>query len=356
MEVKRVVIFGWSGSVHVQRWARGLTSRGVQVKVISLGDDPIQGIETVNLPRTGKFAYFKYAGLAAAEAKKFRPDIINVHYAAGFGIWLVRTGFRPSVVSVWGTDVVDLPDNPLFKAVIKRTLRKADAIAATSRNLRDAVIKVAPATERKICVIPFGVNVPDAITALPPLPPLRLCFIKNHKMIYGPDVLLRAIARVKKKIPDVQVSIASEGEATELIIKMMVDLDLQKNVTLTGQIDNKDINAFIAKHHMMIMPSLREAFGVAALDASASGRPVIASRIGGIPEVVVDGETGILVPPGDVIPLADAIIKLAGEPDTVTRMGRAGYEFVKANYTWEKSLDMMIDLYERLIRERKKSS
>ncbi|UCD64513.1 MAG: glycosyltransferase [Candidatus Zixiibacteriota bacterium] len=78
-------------------------------------------------------------------------------------------------------------------------------------------------------------------------------------------------------------------------------------------------------------------------------RPVTASNVGGIPEVLVDGETGLLVDKGDVAGLAAAIIRFAENADLRTRMGRAGFEFVKANYTWDKSLDMMTELYESVL-------
>ncbi|HKK19988.1 MAG TPA: glycosyltransferase family 4 protein [candidate division Zixibacteria bacterium] len=353
MKVKRVVIFGWAESAHVSRWARGLSERGIRVKVISLGEKPIPDIETVNVAPVGKIAYFRCAGRAAREAKAFNPDIVHVHYAAGFGVWMLRTGFTPSVVSVWGSDIEHRSKNPFLRRIIKRTLTKSDAITATSENLREGVLKVAPSTEAKVTVIPFGVELPQSISDPPSLPPLRLCSLKKHELIYGPDILLKALALVKEKLPDVQLSLASFGTQTEFLKKMIAELGLGENVRITGWLDNRNIPEFVAQHHVVMMPSLREAFGVAALDAYAAGRPVIASRVGGIPEVVIDGKTGILVPPGEVPPLADAILSLAENPAKITEMGRAGYQFTRENYTWDRSLDMMIDLYERLVNEKK---
>jgi glycosyltransferase involved in cell wall biosynthesis len=101
----------------------------------------------------------------------------------------------------------------------------------------------------------------------------------------------------------------------------------------------------------MVMPSLKEGFGVAALEAAACGRPVIASDVGGIPEVLVDKETGIMVPVNDVDRLAEAIIMLARDAEMRDEMGRSGYEFVKQNFTWEMSLDMMTALYRKVLDE-----
>jgi glycosyltransferase involved in cell wall biosynthesis len=87
----------------------------------------------------------------------------------------------------------------------------------------------------------------------------------------------------------------------------------------------------------------------------ASARPVVASRVGGVPEIVEDGKTGLLVPPEDHHALAEAIIRLGGNRELVETMGQAGRQLVAENFTWEKSLDLMSELYERLIHESKKS-
>ncbi len=354
MTCKRVLIFGWAKSVHVRRWAQGLSGRGLQVKVVSLGHEQVPGVETVNVAELSKIAYIIRSGKAVKEARQFDPDIVNVHYASGFGIWMMRAKIRPSVVSVWGSDVTALPANPLLKNIVKRTLVKADAITATSKDLKQSVLNIDPAFAAKTSVIPFGVDIPEIVTEPPPLPPLRLCYLKKHEMIYGPDVLLRAIVRVKEKMPDVKLSMASFGSLTEMLRKMIVDLGLEKNVEITGWLDYDSVHDFILKHHIVVMPSLREAFGVAALDAAAAGRPVVATNVGGIPEAVVHGKTGLLVPAGDDAKLAEAILELAGDPKKLAAMGRAGYEFVRQEYSWEKSLDKMIDLYERLVHEKKK--
>jgi glycosyltransferase involved in cell wall biosynthesis len=133
---------------------------------------------------------------------------------------------------------------------------------------------------------------------------------------------------------------------------MVSALGLEDTVHFVGFVQRDRIYPFLQEHHLMVMPSLTEAFGVAALEASACGRPVIASNVGGVPEVVLDGTTGILVPPKDPHKLAEAIINLAQDARAREKMGKAGYEFVKQRYSWERSLDMMGDLYERLINEK----
>jgi glycosyltransferase involved in cell wall biosynthesis len=350
---KRIVIFGWAHSVHIQRWVSGLTKRGYRIKVISLDGAPLPDIDTCILTRRGRWSYFTQASKAAHEASAFKPHLVHVHYAAGFGLWGLRLKFVPTVVSVWGADIIDFPTNWLFRSLIRRVLQKATHVTATSNFLRDAALRLDPVTAQKITVIPFGVAVSAEIVPPPPTPPVKLCYIKAHRPKYGPDILLRALAQVKNVGPELSLSLAGEGELTPHLKRLTSELGLTEKVKFVGFIPNTSIYEFVQQHHIMVMPSVMdsESFGVAALEASACGRPVIASRVGGVPEVVLHRKTGILVPPKDPQKLAEAIINLAQDAKTREEMGQAGYRFVKENYSWEKSLDMMGELYERLIHE-----
>lgn len=347
----RVVIFGWAGSVHIQRWATGLKDRGYEIRIVSLGDDPVAGIDTINLPRTGFLSYFKQAGRAVALAKEFRPDLVHVHYAGGFGYWGAKCDFAPVVTSVWGSDVVDLPRNPLYRYLIKRALRQADQITATSDFLKRVSLDLVPEVKDKIEVIPFGVTIPESPAPLP-TGPVKLCYIKMHKPIYGPDVLLKAFALAHERVPELTLTMAGEGDMTSELKELASQLGVADRVEFVGFIPNDQIYALIKKHHIMVMPSLEEAFGVAVLEASACGRPVIASRVGGVPEVLHHDKTGLLIPPGDINALTEAIISLASNSEKCRAMGEAGRELAREVYLWERSLDLMTGLYERLINGR----
>lgn len=353
MNQRRIVIFGWASSVHIRRWAYGLTDRGWQVKVISLGGEKIENIDTTIFPRQSKLSYLKYSRHAATEAINFEPDIVHVHYAGGFCWWGRKSNFKPTVISVWGSDILKFPSNRYAGYIIKKSLIQSDGVTATSQYLAQATEKIIPALSDKINIVPFGVKPADEITDLPSAEPIKICYIKAHRSIYGPDILLNAIAHAKKSIRNIQVSMAGEGEMTDQLKSMISKLGLDDNVILVGKIDYNRIPDFISEHHFMVMPSRSESFGVAALDAAAVGRPTIATRVGGIPEAIIDNQTGILVPQEDEMDLANAIINLSRDMDKIKSMGIAGYKFVKENFDWQKSLDMMIEFYERLLNEKK---
>ncbi len=353
---KRIAVFGWAQSVHIQRWAAGLRDRGFTVKLISLGGEPLDGIETVNFPYGPKYSYLLKMNQAVREARAFNPDLVHIHYAGGFGIWGLRISFAPTILSVWGSDLVEMSEHWLTRVIVRKMLARATWVTATSDFLKRETLKLLPRAATKLTVIPFGVTVPSSIEPAPPSPSVKLCFLKGHLAVYGPDVLLEAIVKVVTVMPDVTLSMAGQGPMTPVLTELISDLHLQEHVTLVGFIDNRDVYSFIRKHHVLVMPSRAEAFGVAAIEASACGRPVIASNVGGVPEVLIDGKTGILVPPGDVDKLANAILKLARDRQLQETMGQAGHEFVASRYDWSTCLDTMAELYEQVIRSAKTHS
>lgn len=211
-------------------------------------------------------------------------------------------------------------------------------------------------TDVPITVIPFGVNIPSIVRPLPPLKPFKLCYLKSHKPVYGPDILIDAMGRVVKLFPEVTLTLAGEPNAyTQTLKEKIAELKLENNINIAGFINYTHVPDFISEHHVMVMPSRLEGFGVAAAEAGACGRAAIATNVGGIPEVVKDDKTGVLVPPNDSAALADAILKLANDLQLCHKMGLAGYEFIKKSYDWEKSLDQMNELYESVIYERRQN-
>lgn len=351
MKSLKIVIFGWASSTHIKKWSKGLTEKGCKVKVISLGGEPINGIETVVFPRISRYSYLKFAKQTALEAIKFNPDIVHVHYAGGFSLWGLKTKGIPLVVSVWGSDINMY--NGFFKRYyIKKALKKAHAITVTSESLKSDVLNFFPAVEFKITIIPFGVQIPQFISEPPSVDVLKICSTKALRPIYGPDTLIKAISIVRNYISGLEVNIAGEGEMKAELEKLIVELGLEHTVNLVGLIDNKDIFDFIGNHHLSVMPSRQESFGVAALETGAAGRPVIASYVGGIPEIVKNNETGLLVKPDDPKELAEAIMKLCSEPESMNKMGFAGYEFVKNNFSLDSTIEKMINLYKKILNEK----
>ena len=127
----------------------------------------------------------------------------------------------------------------------------------------------------------------------------------DHK---GHRFLIRAAAQVVREVPDARFVILGEGERRDELTREIRDLGLERHVLLPGF--RPDVLSLLKTFDVFVMPSITEGLGTSLLDAMACARPIVASRVGGIPEVVVDGETGLLVPPRDPDSLAEAIVKL----------------------------------------------
>jgi glycosyltransferase involved in cell wall biosynthesis len=306
-------------------------------------------VETVTYPRRGKLSYFSRLGPIRKALKEFSPQLVHAHYASSFGLWTIGWTRTPVVVSVWGSDIVMFPKTWFGKALLKRIFHYASAITVTGSYLRDQTVTKFPETESRTRIVPFGVDPCAEEYELPELPPLRLCTLKRHLRTYGQDLLIKAVAELCREGFDIRLSLPGDGPENRYYRELTNRLGLSERVSFDGWISRDRLYAYIGGHHALVLPSRSEGFGVAALEASACGRAVIASRVGGLPETVTDGETGVLVDPGSVEALRSAIARLAEIPQELESMGRAGRRFVQENFLWSRSIELMEELYDEIL-------
>lgn len=160
---------------------------------------------------------------------------------------------------------------------------------------------------------------------------------KGHKH------LIDAAALVVREVPDARFVILGEGDLRPALERQVKELRLDKHVLLPGF--RADILAFIRAFDLFVMCSLAEGLGTSLLDAMASSKPTVASDTGGIPEVVADGETGLLVPARDHHALAGAMARLLKDPNLRERMGRAGLERVQRIFSADRMVERTLEVY-----------
>jgi glycogen(starch) synthase len=167
----------------------------------------------------------------------------------------------------------------------------------------------------------------------------------------GFDVALDAFARVMNCRSDARMRIVGDGPARRELETRAADLGIEDAVSFPGRVPPGVVAREINASTVVVMPSRNsEGFGLVALEASQMGRPVIASRLGGLPEVVVDGQTGLLIEPDDVTALSDAILRLLGEPEVAIGFGHAGRKHARS-FSIERYTDEYDSLYRKLIEE-----
>jgi glycosyltransferase involved in cell wall biosynthesis len=159
--------------------------------------------------------------------------------------------------------------------------------------------------------------------------------------------LVQAAVEVARNVSDVRFVILGEGELRAELTRQIRDLGLEKRVVLAGF--RPDVLSLLKTCDLFVMPSITEGLGTSLLDALACERPVVASDVGGIPEVIVDGETGLLVPPRDVDRLAESIVRLLEDRALAARLASAGRVRVERQFTVERMVESTLAVYETLL-------
>jgi glycosyltransferase involved in cell wall biosynthesis len=162
----------------------------------------------------------------------------------------------------------------------------------------------------------------------------------------GQKHLVAAAALVVRQVPDARFVIAGDGELRPSLERQIKDHHLEKHVMLTGF--RPDVLSLHKAFDVFVMSSVTEGLGTSLLDAMAAGKPVVATTAGGIPEVVVDGDTGLLVPPRDEEALARAIVTLLKDEDLRRRMGDAGLRRAQEMFSAERMVQETLLVYQRV--------
>lgn len=355
----KLLLLAGASAIHTQRWANGLAEAGVAVTCASLHPFLPQGwdprVEAVRLPAPPALGYFTQGPRVAALHAERGCTVLQAHYASGYGTLARRSGVRPSLLSVWGSDVYDFPrHSPLHRAWLQRNLRAADRLASTSVAMAGQVARVLGASPPAgIAITPFGV---DTAQFAPPGGPrdddpsraLVVGTVKTLAAKYGIDTLIQAFARlppVPGRAPT-RLRLVGGGAQRGALEALARRLGVAAQVDFVGPVAHAAVPAELARLDVYVAASRldSESFGVAVLEASACARPVVVSRVGGLPEVVVDGRTGLIVPREDPAALARAIGTLLADAPRRQAMGAAGRLWVQQRYDWRDSVARMLSV------------
>ena len=360
--MKKILFLADINSSHTQKWVSGAASLGYSTAIFSLSK-PVNdwykkarvellsdnGVVENNI-FTGndlsKIRYIKFIGEINKSIKKFSPDIIHSHYATSYGLLGAMTGKHPFILSVWGSDVFDFPKHSfLNRLMLKWIFKKSDLLLSTSLIMKKEIGKY---SSGNVVVTPFGIDTNQFCkNKLIRSDVFTIGIIKSLETHYGIDYLINAFEIVVRKYPfkKLRLVICGQGTKSDEYKKLVTELKLNQQVSFTGKIPYEEVPAMHNTFNLFVCPSLNESFGVSVLEASACEVPVIASNVGGLPEVVADGESGILVKPGNTKEIADAISYFIDNPEMQERFGKAGRRFVIDNFDWSKSLVQINDIY-----------
>ena len=287
---------------------------------------------------------------AALVLRRLAPgfDVVHFHTARAHALAPLSRGRGARLVVTRRMDYVPA-GGPYVRFLYNRSV---DAVIAISEGVRTALIRVGVRAER-IRVVPSGIDA-RALAA----PPAARAAVRREwglgddevavvalgalEVRKGHAVLLAAAAGLASAAPRLRYVFCGEGRQAKALAGAAAALD--GAARLVGF--RRDVAACLAAADIVALPSFQEGLGVAALEAMAAGRPVVASRVGGLAEAVVHEETGLLVPPGDPTTLAAALARLARDPDLRARLGLAGRARVLARYTATRMAEGTLACYE----------
>jgi glycosyltransferase involved in cell wall biosynthesis len=362
----KILLLAAASSIHTVRWANALAQSNVEV-VLATQHDPSENLDAAiqvhRLPYSGEAGYFRNTGALRAILAAEKPDLLNAHYASGYGTTARFSGFRPYLLSVWGSDVYDFPQkSQIHRWWARGNLLAADRIASTSHAMAEQA-KHIESRLHNIAITPFGVDTdlfaPGERKKSGSDTPIVIGTVKTMSPKYGIDTLIDSVALLidglKLDHPEVagriRLRLVGGGPQAEELKTRCHDRGIAAISDFQGHVAHGEVPDHLRQLDIYVALSRHESFGVAVIEAGACGLPVVVSDVGGLPEVVVEGETGLVVTRDDPDAGAKALRQLVLDSNLGRRMGAAGRKHVVSHFEWKDNVSAMISLYKSVIAE-----
>ena len=362
MKKIKILYLSSGASIHTIRWVNSLSRHSdLKINLVSqekLVDSLSKKVIFNLLPFNGSLGYlFNFFKLKQI-INDWQPDLIHASYASGYGLIANLVNFHPLVLSAWGSDIFEFPRKSfLHRKILEWNLNNADIISSTSIVMAKEIKNFVK--NKNIIITPFGIdtnqfrkrkiqNKSEKIT---------VGTIKNLSRIYGIDILIKAFAIAHKEIfksdpvlaKKMRLKIVGSGEQKESLMSLVDSLALSDITSIKSRVKHDLVPIEMQEISIFCALSRQESFGVAVLEASSLEIPVITSNRGGLPEVVLDGRTGLILDKLNPQFASKAIIKLVKDQKSREIFGVKGRKFVKNKYNWDDSVKSIVKIYHSLI-------
>ncbi len=363
MTKKKVFFISAASSIHTVKWVNAL-SKDFEVHLIYCKNHK-PNIDNINTEIILHELFFKapigyYLNSIELRKlyKKIKPDIINVHYASGYGTLARISKLDDILLSVWGSDVYDFPNqSKIKKKILEKNVNYAKYLASTSNVMAEELKRQVNISDKKIYITPFGVDVEKFknIKLKRDDNSINIGTIKALEEKYGIKYAILAVKKLKNDLikegknqlsDSIKYYIYGDGSEKELLLKLIEDEKLEKDVFLMGKIPNNRVPEVLNNMDIFIATSIvNESFGVAVVEAMACELPVVATNADGFMEVVDDNVTGYIVERKNIDNIAIALNKLVSDNELRKNMGKCGRESAIRNYNWKENVKYMEKIY-----------
>jgi glycosyltransferase involved in cell wall biosynthesis len=369
-------------ALHVAYLTAGLAERGYETTLVAgslaRGEDSMAfvadelGIEVERIeelhreisPLRDAVAIARLARLI----RRVRPHILHTHTAKAGAVGrlaalLAGDARPPIVVHTFHGHVLRGYFDPLrtagFRLLERWLATKTTALVAVSPQVRDDLVSLGVAPRERFVVVRVGIELEQRVAAeqdgrgesrrVLGIGPDRFAvgWIGRMTGVKRTDDVLRAFRRLRDRGVDACLCMIGDGPDRPAVERRAHELGIMRDTLFLGY--QEEVAPFYAAFDAMILPSINEGTPVSAIEALAAGRPVVATRVGGVPDVVREGEDGFLVEPGDTDELADRLAQLARDPALRERMGESGRQRVLPRYAVERLVDDVDRLYRSLL-------
>jgi glycosyltransferase involved in cell wall biosynthesis len=297
-------------------------------------------------------------------------DLIHAHWVVPNGSIAALSARRnrlPLVVSLHGSDITVSQRSRLLGKAARWTFSRADAVTAPSEDLLERAEQLGARGRLELITWgadPHAIRVDAArarsVRAQLGLSDEDIAVVGIGRFVRwkGFDDLIRAIARARASAASLRLVLVGDGDIADELKAQANDAGLGDDVIFAGMAAHDEIPGYLGAADIVVVPSVHyqgcvDGLPTVALEAMAAGRPLVATRVGGLPDVVRDGENGLLVDERDPAALAEAIVNLASEPELRHRMGDSGRALVETSLNWENVGLRFAEVYERAVKERR---
>ncbi len=296
----------------------------------------------------------------ATVARSEKLDLLHVHYAIPHSISAIlaresikQKRYVPVITTLHGTDITLVGADRSYLPITRYGLQQSDGVTAVSKFLKQATIETFDFDE--IEVIPNFIcpthykKLPNSPlrTELAPNGEKILIHVSNFRAVKRPADCVEILAKVLQKGGNARLIMVGDGPEYSAVHHRARTLGVLERTMFVGK--QPKIADYLGVADVSLLPSELESFGLAALEAQSCEVPVVASRVGGIPEVVTDGETGFMSDIGDTEKMSDDVLKLLGDDEMRAAFGKRGRELAISRYSSEKIIPQYIAFYEKVL-------
>lgn len=346
--------------VLLRQLVPALVARGHEIEVLTsthqLAPDARTEVDGITVHRLDVFRSLVQrdpAGIArgrkaaAAVRRAFAPDLVHAH-DLGPNLWALDADrHRVPVLTTLHLGLATI--EPAQRGPMARMLVRSDWVTGVSAAVVEEAVALEPSIADRCSVIINGL--PPSPEPGPPEPgSRRIVAVGRLAVQKGFDVLLRAMPRVLEQQPDAELVLVGDGPVRPELESLVVDLGLGSAVTLTGAVRHDDVAGLLASAAVVAIPSRFEGMPLVALEAAAAGRAVVSTPVHGLADVVVDGATGVIVPPEDPERLAAGLVALLADPPRAAALGAAARRRCVDRFSLDHTADEYDERFHALVR------